>query len=75
MAGDIVIVWDNAGARAKHPVASQAAGVDLAKTSRTPANRTVKVADALGSSFHWSRSIGLNRNHWTARAVTDIACN
>lgn len=75
MAGDIVIVWDNAGARVEHPVASQAAGVALAKTYRTPANRTVKVADALGSTYHWSRSVGVNRNHWTVRAVADIACN
>lgn len=75
MAGDIVIAWDNSGARTKHPVASQAAGVALAKTLRTTTNRTVKVADALGSTYHWTRSSGVARNHWTARAVADIACD
>lgn len=74
MAGDIVIVWDNSGVRTEHPVASQAAGLVLAKEHRTMANRTVKIADALGSTYHWVRSVGLDRNHWTARAVADIAC-
>jgi len=75
MAGDIVIVWDNSGTRTERPVASQAAGLALAKSLRTTANRTVKIADAFGSTYHWSRSVGLNRNHWSARAVADIACD
>ncbi len=75
MAGDIVIAWDNSGARTEYAVASQAAGLVLAKTLRTPANRTVKIADAFGSTYHWSRSVGLDRNHWTARAVADVACD
>lgn len=75
MARHVVIAWDNNGARTEHPVVSQAAGLVLAKTLRTPANRTVKIADALGSTYHWSRSVELDRNHWTARAVADIACD
>lgn len=75
MAGHIVIAWDNNGTRTEHPVASEAAGLVLAKTLRTAANRTIKIADALGSTYHWTRSVGLDRNHWTARAVADIACD
>ena len=75
MAGDIVITWDNSGARTEHPVANQAAGLLLAKSLRTLANRTVKIADAFGSTYHWSRSVALDRNHWTARAVAGIACD
>ncbi len=74
MAGDIVIVWDNEGVRTEHPVDSQAAGVLHAKTFRTKSNRTVKIADAHGSTYHWARSVMLNRNHWTARSVADVAC-
>jgi len=75
MAGDIVITWDNQGARVEHAVAGQKEGVMLAKTFRTLAYRTVKVADALGSTHHWARSTGMDRNHWTVRAVADIACS
>lgn len=75
MAAHIVIVWDNSGTRTEHPVANQAAGLAMAKTLRTLDNRTVKIADAIGSTYHWSRSVGLTRNHWTARAVADIACS
>ena len=44
-----------------------------AKQARTLANRTVKVADAFGSTYHWSRSVHMARNHWTTRAVANDA--
>lgn len=75
MAANIVIVWDNSGARTQHPVANLAAGLALAKTFRTLAYRTIKIADAHGSTHHWARSVWLDRNHWSARAVADIACS
>jgi len=75
VSGDIVIVWDNSGTRTEYPVANRSAGLVLAKTKRTMFNRTVKIADAFGSTYHWSRTVGLARNHWTARAVADIACD
>lgn len=73
MAGDIVITWDNHGVRAQQAVSGQTAGLALAKAFRTLGYRTVKVADALGSTHHWSRSTGLKRNHWIVRAVADEA--
>lgn len=75
MAGNTVITWNNDGLRAEHKVAGQVNAIALAKTFRTLNFRTVKVADALGSTRHWSRSIGVSRNHWTAKAVADIACH
>jgi hypothetical protein len=75
MAGHIVIAWDNAGLRTEHKVEGPREGLALAKSFRTLSFRTVKVADALGSTHHWSRSVGLIRNHWTARTVADTACN
>ncbi len=71
-----VIVWDNAGVRTEHPAGqTRAQALALAKTMRTLANRTVKIADVFGSTDHWSRSVHLARNHWSARAVADIACD
>ena len=66
-----LIIWNNQGARSEHPVASGPVGLKVARENRTMANRTVKLADAFGSTHHWSRSTGLFRNHWTARAVAD----
>jgi len=74
MAGHIVITWDNNGVRAQHDVAGPKDGEALAKTFRTLDFRTVKIADALGSTHHWSRATGLAaRNHWSVRAVADEA--
>lgn len=68
-----VIVWDNEGTRTEQECHDMADALVKAKQARTPANRTVKVADAFGSTYHWSRSVHLARNHWTTRAVADDA--
>lgn len=70
-----VIVWDNQGTRSEVSVPHLAAALTRAKAYRTMDNRTVKVADAHGSTHHWSRSLRVTKNHWTARAVADIACD
>lgn len=64
-----VIVWDNDGTRTTEQCASTAEALQRAKAVRTLANRTVKIADAFGSTHHWSRTQHLKRNHWCARAV------
>lgn len=68
-----VIVWDNDGTRTEQECADMADALAKAKQARTLANRTVKVADAFGSTYHWSRSEHLKRNHWSTRAVANDA--
>ena len=68
-----VIVWDNAGTRTVQECPDMRGALAKAKLARTLANRTVKVADAFGSTYHWSRSSHLVRNHWSARAVANDA--
>lgn len=68
-----VIVWDNQGERKVEVCANIHAALSLAKKSRSLANRTVKIADVFGSTYHWSRSTHLDRNHWSARAVANEA--
>jgi len=70
---EYVIVWDNNGARSEHPAGSLSDALAVARRFRTLDNRTVKVADVFGSTFHWSRSTHLKRNHWSARAVASEA--
>ncbi len=68
-----VIVWDNEGKRSVLECASMTEALIKAKECRTLDNRTVKVADAFGSTYHWSRALHLRRNHWSARAVDNEA--
>lgn len=68
-----VIVWDNQGVRTVHTCSDMSDAMKKAKAARTLRNRTVKVADAFGSTYHWSRSEHLARNHWCARAVANEA--
>jgi hypothetical protein len=68
-----VIVWDNEGERTVEVCANVHAALLLAKKSRTLSNRTVKIADVFGSTYHWSRSTHLDRNHWSVRAVASEA--
>lgn len=68
-----VIVWDNEGRRSVLDCADMREALAKAKQARTLANRTVKVADVHGSTYHWSRSLHLIRNHWTSRAVANEA--
>jgi hypothetical protein len=70
---DKVIVWDNAGVRSVHEGTAKGGAVALAKMFRTLSNRTVKVADAFGSTYHWSRSVHLPPNQWSTRAVASEA--
>lgn len=69
----LVVVWDNQGIRTVHECVDERDALSKAKTARTPNNRTVKVADAFGSTYHWSRSTHLVRNRWSARAVANEA--
>ena len=68
-----VIVWDNTGTRSVVPCQTMEQASEVAKSKRTMDNRTVKIADAFGSTFHWSRSTHLHRNHWSSRAVDSSA--
>lgn len=68
-----VITWNNQGKRNIEQCESLPQALDLAKKSRTLENRTVKIADVFGSTYHWSRSTHLDRNHWSARAVANEA--
>lgn len=68
-----VIVWNNDGARSEQHCESMADALVRARVARTLSNRTVKVADSFGSTYHWSRTTHLVRNHWTARAVANEA--
>lgn len=68
-----VIVWDNEGRRSVLECQCEHDALVKAKTARTLQNRTVKVADVYGSTYHWSRSLNLPCNHWSARAVADEA--
>lgn len=68
-----VIVWDNEGMRTELVCPGEREALATAKEARTLANRTVKVADSFGSTFHWSRATHLSRNHWSARAVASEA--
>lgn len=67
-----VIVWDNAGVRTEEPAGNTIEEAKaLAKQRRILANRTVKIGQAGNALYHWSRSVHLNRNHWTQRATAD----
>jgi hypothetical protein len=68
-----VIVWDNEGVRTVQECADDREALTKAKAARTLSNRTVKVADVFGSTYHWSRSLHRERNHWSARAVANEA--
>jgi hypothetical protein len=68
-----VIIWDNQGVRSVQNCTDLNDALCQAKAARTQANRTVKVADAFGSTYHWSRATHLTRNHWSARAVANEA--
>lgn len=68
-----VIVWNNLGQQSKQDCTDERDALTKAKQARTLQNRTVKVADPHGSTYHWSRSVHLLRNHWTARAVANEA--
>jgi hypothetical protein len=70
---DKVIVWDNEGTRSVQECCDVKDALAKAKVARTLENRTAKVADAFGSTYHWSRATHLPRNHWSARAVANEA--
>lgn len=68
----VVIVWDNAGSRKEQPAGNDLdAALALAKRERIIDNRTVKIGMMNNAIFHWSRSVHLDRNHWTRRATAD----
>lgn len=64
-----VITWDNNGLRSVMYEHKEADALRRAKTFRTLENRTVKIGLAGCSTHHWSRSLWLSRNHWSARVV------
>lgn len=65
-----LIIWDNEGLRRTKACADLKEALAAAKQARTLANRTVKIADAYGAIYHWTRS-GASKNHWCARAVAN----
>jgi len=71
MARYAVIVWDNDGMRSEHDAADVSFALRLAKSYRTPENRTVKVGHIGNAIYHWTRTNGATGNHWSARATAD----
>jgi hypothetical protein len=57
-----VIVWDNAGTRTVQECPDVHGALAQATLARRMSNRTVKVADSFGYTYHWSRSVHLARN-------------
>jgi hypothetical protein len=68
-----VIVLDNQGVRSVQECADQHEALAKAKAARSLSNRTVKVADSFGSTYHGSRSLHVERNHWSVSAVANEA--
>lgn len=70
-----VIAWNNSGERVDLcDRSSEKEALDLSKEFRTPAFRTVKIADAHGSIYHWRRvPLKTQPNKWVRRAVADEA--
>lgn len=66
-----VIIWDNEGVKTTKPVENSAAAKVHAKMARSLSNRTVKIADAGGTTYHWSRNLSATKNHWVARPVAN----
>ncbi len=66
-----VVTWSNAGERKVSPCASLSDAKKLAKQSRTTDNQSVKICDAFGTIFYWSRVVGSKGNRWNARGVVN----
>lgn len=64
-----VVAWNNAGARTAVPCVDLNEAKKLAKECRTLDNQTVKICDAFGTIFHWSRVVGVKVNRWFSRFV------
>jgi hypothetical protein len=65
------VIWSNAGERTSLPCASLDDAKKLAKESRTLDNQAVKVCDALGTMYHWTRVVGVKINRWSVQTVVN----
>lgn len=68
-----VITWDNDGQRSEQPAATLNDALALAKSKRTPANRTVKVGHYGDAIRHWARTVSASRNHWSTHATAECS--
>jgi hypothetical protein len=66
-----VVKCSNAGEQNSMPCSTLADAKRSAKQCRTLDNQTVKIRDAFGSLYHWSRVMGAKGNRWTARGVVN----
>ena len=66
-----VFIWNNAGERTAVLCATLAEARAVAKQSRTRENQTVKIGDAFGALYHWSRVMASAGNKWITRIVVN----
>ena len=66
-----VVIWNNAGERKALPCATIDDARKLAKESMTLDNQVVKICDAIGTMYHWTRVVGVKFNRWSEQSVVN----